>query len=189
MRRLLLTGPALALLVLLAGCGGGSTRESATVTVSKGPIGSIGPLGPTPTCAGAPATAPVPPGSTTNLATKPVVIPPGGPPPCELQTIDLVVGKGAQAVDGSQVAVKYVGLLYQGGTEFDSSWKRSPTETLPFAIGSGVIPGFSNGTRGMRVGGRREILIPSKDGYGDQGTGPIPPGADLIFVVDRVKVG
>lgn len=173
--------PLVLVATLAAACGGSSSKNTVAQAPTAGPS-------PTPTCMSAPPTAPAPAGATTNLKVKPVVKVPTTLAPCELQTIDLVVGKGAEAKDGSNVAVKYVGLLYADGSEFDSSWKRSPTETLPFTIGGGVITGFSDGTKGMKVGGRREILIPSKDGYGPEGSAPIPPNADLIFVVDLVKV-
>lgn len=175
MRRALAAGAGL---LLVAGCGGSGSATPAAKPSAR------------PSCVAAPPTAPAPAGATTDLTKKPAVEIPDTPPPCELQTIDLVVGKGAPAVDGSPVAVKYVGVLYANGKEFDSSWSRSPSETLPFTLGGGVIPGFSNGTKGMRVGGRREILIPSKDGYGADGSPPvIPPHAELVFVVDLMKVG
>ena len=173
----------LALVATLTACGGGSNETSTQV---QAPASRT----PTSTCVAAPPTAPAPAGASTDLLVKPTVTVPDTPPPCDLQTIDLVVGKGTEAKEGSSVAVKYLGVLYAGGKEFDSSWSGGPRQTLPFAIGGGVIPGFSNGTKGMRVGGRREIVIPSKDGYGPGGSPPvIPPNADLIFVVDLVKVG
>ena len=99
----------------------------------------------------------------------------------------LVVGTGATAKAGSQVTVKYVGVLFSTGKEFDSSWSRGECETLPFTVGQGVINGFTIGVTGMKVGGRREVTIPPKDGYGAQGVGPIPPNATLIFVIDLVS--
>lgn len=125
---------------------------------------------------------------TTDLTKKPVVAVPKTPAPAETTTIDIVCGTGAQADDGSAVEVKYVGVLYSNGKEFDSSWKRGPAQTLPFTIGGGVIPGFSKGVTGMKLGGRREVIIPAKDGYGDSPSGQIPPGSTLIFVIDLVKV-
>lgn len=126
---------------------------------------------------------------TTDLATKPVVVVPKDPAPAATKVVEIVCGTGTKAVAGSAVKVKYVGVLYANGKEFDSSWSRSATDTLPFTIGSGVIPGFSIGATGMRVGGRREVIIPAKDGYGAQGGGPIPPNATLLFVIDLVSVG
>ena len=101
----------------------------------------------------------------------------------------MVVGGGAVAAEGAAVEVRYVGAFYETGEEFDSSWSRSAEETLPFTVGAGqVIPGFEQGVEGMAVGGRRAITIPSELGYGEQGTGPIPGGATLVFVVDLVTV-
>jgi peptidylprolyl isomerase len=98
---------------------------------------------------------------------------------------DVVVGTGAEAKEGSAVEVQYLGVNYANGEEFDSSWSRNQ-EPLPFTIGSGVIPGFSIGTTGMKVGGRRLVVIPPADGYGN--AGPVP-GGTLAFVIDLVKVG
>ncbi len=125
---------------------------------------------------------------STDLSKKPVVVVPKDPAPAETLVADLVCGDGAVAAEGSAVEVKYLGVLYKDGKEFDSSWKRGDAETLPFTVGGGVIPGFSIGVTGMKVGGRRMVTIPAKDGYGDQGTGGIPPGSVLIFVIDLVKV-
>ena len=124
---------------------------------------------------------------STDLSKKPVIAVPTGPAPTETTFTDLVCGTGTQADDGSQVEVKYVGVLYTNGKEFDSSWKRGPTETLPFTIGSGVIAGFTKGVTGMKVGGRRMIVIPPKDGYGSSASGGIPGNSTLVFVVDLVK--
>jgi peptidylprolyl isomerase len=125
---------------------------------------------------------------TTDLTKKPVITVPTTPAPTATTTVDIVCGTGPQANDGSAVKVKYVGVLYKGGKEFDSSWKRGPSETLPFTVGTGVIPGFSTGVNGMKVGGRRMIVIPSKEGYGDTASGSIPAGSTLIFVIDLVSV-
>lgn len=135
-------------------------------------------------------TACTPSGSgTTDLKKKPVVTVPTTPDPDETRFVDIVCGSGAQADVGSAVTVKYVGVLYFDGKEFDSSWSRGPDETLPFTVGAGVVPGFSKGVTGMKVGGRRMIIIPSKDGYGDEGRPPsIPGGATLVFVIDLVTV-
>jgi len=181
------------LVLALTGCGSSSGTTGAQSSPSPDPSGTQQSSEPgsgsaLTACVNAPATAPA--GATTDLKVEPKVAKPTGPAPCALQTRDLVIGKGAPAKPGSMVAVKYVGVLYQDGTVFDASWKTSASTTLPFTIGAmGVIAGFDKGTQGMRVGGRREIIIPSKDGYGDAGSPPvIPPSADLIFVVDLVKV-
>jgi peptidylprolyl isomerase len=126
---------------------------------------------------------------TTDLKKKPEITVPKGPAPAETQVIDIVCGTGAEATDGSQVTGKYVGVLYADGKEFDSSWKVSPDYTFDFTVGGNVIPGFSIGAKGMKVGGRREVIIPAKDGYGASGYPPAIPGnAALIFVIDLVAV-
>jgi peptidylprolyl isomerase len=126
---------------------------------------------------------------TTDLAKKPVVIPPTAAAPTKTTFTDIVCGTGAQADEGAEVQVRYLGVLYKGGKEFDSSWSRGPTETLPVTVGTGVIPGFSIGITGMKVGGRREVYIPASDGYGAAGSPPsIPANATLIFVIDLVSV-
>jgi peptidylprolyl isomerase len=129
------------------------------------------------------------PDATTDLTTKPQPQIEEGPPPCDLVITDIVVGTGAEALTGAQADVRYVGALYDGGTEFDSSWSRSPQETLPVPLGQGgVIPGFEQGILGMREGGRRQVVIPGDLAYGPQGRPPIPPDATLVFVIDLVRV-
>ena len=126
---------------------------------------------------------------STDLSVAPEVPPSEAPPPCELVVGDVVVGTGPEAVEGSTVAVKYVGAFYDTGEEFDSSWSRGPNETLPVVLGAGqVIPGFEQAITGMSVGGRRLVTIPSDLAYGPQGQGPIPGGATLTFVIDLVEV-
>ena len=115
----------------------------------------------------------------------------GAPPrPTTLTYADVVTGDGAEVVVGSAAKLKYVGALYDNGTEFDSSWSRGPDETFDIkACFEGAIAGFSVGPIGMKVGGRRLITIPAAFGYGAQGSPPaIGPDKDLIFVVDLVAV-
>src|SRR5215212_111973 len=116
--------------------------------------------------------------------TKPQVKPPKGAPPKQLVTKDLEEGTGPPATAGDEVTVQYVGVNYKTGKEFDSSWSRN--EPFPFALGSGlVIPGWEEGVEGMKVGGRRELIIPPELGYGSAGSPPaIPPNETLVFVVD-----
>jgi peptidylprolyl isomerase len=114
---------------------------------------------------------------------------PDGPPPGELEITDLVVGDGAEATPGQKVTVHYVGVSYSTGEEFDASWNRG--EPFAFPLGGGrVIAGWDQGVAGMRVGGRRRLVIPPHLGYGDRGAGAsIKPGETLIFVVDLLSVG
>ncbi|GAA3167147.1 FKBP-type peptidyl-prolyl cis-trans isomerase [Streptomyces ramulosus] len=116
--------------------------------------------------------------------TKPEVVVPEGDAPTELTVQDLVVGDGAEVKPGMVVRVHYVGVTYGSGKEFDASWDRG--EPFKFALGGGkVIKGMDRGVRGMRVGGRREIIVPPRLGYGKQSPSPlIPAGSTLVFVVD-----
>ena len=129
-------------------------------------------------------------GSTVaDAGEKPTVEVPEGPPPTELQIEDLESGSGDEATTGDQVSVQYVGVLYDTGEEFDSSWDRG--EPFQFQLGSGqVIPGWDQGVVGMKVGGRRQLIIPPDLAYGAQGYPPdIPPDATLIFDIDLKKIG
>jgi peptidylprolyl isomerase len=125
------------------------------------------------------------------LATEPVIKLPKTPAPTKLVKTDLVVGTGATAEPGDQVAVNYIGELYKNGKVFDASWKDTPGKAFgPFQLGAGaVIKGWDQGLVGMKVGGRRELIIPPSLAYGKNGSGTtIPPNATLIFVVDLLSV-
>jgi peptidylprolyl isomerase len=119
---------------------------------------------------------------------KPEVDPHLGPEPTDLEVTDLSVGEGAEAQAGSTVSVHYVGIAHSTGEEFDASFNRG--EPLQFRLGVGqVISGWDNGVQGMKVGGRRRLVIPPHQAYGDRGAGGvIGPGETLIFVVDLVDV-
>jgi peptidylprolyl isomerase len=119
---------------------------------------------------------------------KPEIDYPDGPPPADLEITDLVVGTGAEAHAGHQVEVHYVGVSYSTGEEFDASWNRGQTFTFPLG-GGRVIKGWDQGVAGMKVGGRRKLVIPAHLAYGDRSPSPlIKPGETLIFVVDLVGV-
>jgi FKBP-type peptidyl-prolyl cis-trans isomerase FkpA len=109
-----------------------------------------------------------------------------------LQKIDTVVGKGKVAEAGKVVSVHYTGWLYtpaapkQRGMQFDSSVGRGP---FSFPLGGGqVIAGWDQGVAGMKVGGKRTLIIPAALGYGARGAGPIPANANLIFDVELLDV-
>ncbi|GAA1069725.1 FKBP-type peptidyl-prolyl cis-trans isomerase [Kitasatospora arboriphila] len=119
---------------------------------------------------------------------KPEIDFPGGEPPAELQIRDIVVGDGAEAKAGAVVEVHYVGVTFSTGEEFDASWNRGQTFRFPLGAGR-VIKGWDQGVQGMKVGGRRELVIPPNLAYGNQSPSPlIPAGSTLIFVVDLLGV-
>jgi len=119
---------------------------------------------------------------------KPEVDFPGGEPPTELQITDVIEGDGPVAKAGDTVGVHYVGVAWSSGEEFDSSYNRGTP--LSFRLGVGqVIAGWDQGVQGMKVGGRRQLVIPSHLAYGKSGAGAvIKPGETLIFVCDLVSV-
>lgn len=177
------------LVVALSGCGGSPDDPTLGAGASGSPSAtSSSPASAAPvTCPVTPEQVPPPAGAVTDLGTKPTVAASSAAPPQTVQVADLVTGTGPAAQPGSRVQVKYVGAFYESGSEFDSSWSRGADSTLPFiACGEQVIPGFSVAPVGMKVGGRRQVVIPSRYGYGEQGTGPIPGGATLVFVIDLV---
>lgn len=119
------------------------------------------------------------------LKNKPKVVPPAGAAPTKLGVIDIVKGTGPPAKPGSSITVNYVGVLFKGGTEFDSSWKGGQPAT--FMLGQ-VIPGWNQGIPGMKTGGRRELVIPAKLAYGAQAQKNIPANSALVFVIDLLSV-
>jgi peptidylprolyl isomerase len=169
--------------VLIAGCGSSGSSSSIGVgnenttdnALIKESTSSTG----TSTIA---STATVKTPATGALSKKPTVSIPVGAAPTKLVIKDLIKGTGKAVTSPStSVTVNYVGVLYKGGKEFDSSWKRG--ETATFSL-SGVIPGWTQGIPGMKVGGRRELIIPAALAYGAKGTPGIPPNSPLVFVID-----
>jgi peptidylprolyl isomerase len=126
--------------------------------------------------------------SSGGKKTKPKVTVPSGPPPKQLEIKEIEKGTGATAKTGDEALVQYVGVGYESEEEFDSSWSRN--EPFPITLGaSGVIPGWEQGIPGMKVGGRRELIIPPNLAYGPQGSPPvIGPNETLIFVIDLLAV-
>ncbi|MCX6367105.1 MAG: FKBP-type peptidyl-prolyl cis-trans isomerase [Armatimonadetes bacterium] len=98
---------------------------------------------------------------------------------------DLQVGTGKEAKNGTSIEVHYTGWLTDG-TKFDSS--KDSGKPFPLSLPGGVIAGWNEGIPGMKVGGKRKLVIPPALGYGDQGQGTIPPGATLVFEVELLKV-
>jgi peptidylprolyl isomerase len=126
--------------------------------------------------------------TTTDLSKKPVVEVPDGPLPCELAVTDIVEGTGPAAKPGDQLTMRYVGVTWSTGEEFDASWDSG--SDFPVTLGAGmVIQGWDQGLVGMKQGGRRQLVIPPSLAYGDQAQNGIPANSTLIFVVDLVKIG
>ena len=119
---------------------------------------------------------------------RPQIDKPDGDVPFDLLIEDLVVGDGDEATNGTKVSVHYVGVAFSTGEEFDASWNRG--QPFEFKLGKGqVIPGWDAGVAGMRVGGRRQLTIPSAMAYGARGAGGvIKPHEPLVFVVDLLSV-
>lgn len=179
-----------------------SSKPAASVSTTAPAPSTTGPAGTTPTPGSptAPTTAgpsappttlfapgPVP--AVTGAATlskEPTIAAGSGAPPSKLVGKDLVVGTGATAGPAGSVTVQYVGALWTDGKVFDASW--TDQGPVSFQLG-GVIPGFKDAIIGMRIGGRREIVIPPAFGYGASGQPPtIPPNATLVFVIDLLSV-
>jgi peptidylprolyl isomerase len=175
-----LTLAAVGAAAIAAGCGSGSTSTITVGNENKADNALASSTGATSTKATTPTSGP--------LSTEPTVNPPKTAPPKTLVVKDLIVGTGPEAKAGQSVTVNYVGVLYKGGKQFDASWRRK--EPFTFTLGNGsVIKGWDQGVAGMKVGGRRMLIIPSNLGYGPAGSGSsIPPNAALVFVVDLLGV-
>jgi len=156
----------------IAGCGSSSDSSSSTSS------------GETSTAAKSAAST----ASQTDTKVKPKVTVPSEPAPKKLTEKEIVKGTGPEAKSGDEVTVQYVGVGYESEEEFDSSWSRS--EPFSFTLGAGeVIPGWDQGVAGMKVGGRRELIIPAELAYGPAGSPPaIGPNETLIFVIDLLAV-
>lgn len=155
----------LALAIAVAGCGG-SDDSSSDSTASSGSAEA----------------------SITDTSKKPKVTVPTGVSPTKFAYKDIVEGTGPVAKSGDKVTVQYVGVGFDTEKEFDSSW--SSGQPFPFTLGAGdVITGWDKGVEGMKVGGRRELVLPADLAYGPAGRPPsIGPNETLIFVIDLLKV-
>ncbi|MCW2605348.1 MAG: Peptidylprolyl isomerase [Frankiales bacterium] len=183
---------AAALCLALAACGGGDDAGddptlSAPSTEASSGASAAAPAADCPTQL---TTGTAPASVSKDLKVQPKVPANTAAAPTTVTASDVVVGTGAEATAGKQVAVKYVGALDKSGKEFDSSWSRGAEETLPFTVcGQEVVPGFSVAPLGMKVGGRRIVQIPEQFGYvgGNPGAG-IAAGDVITFVIDLVSV-
>jgi peptidylprolyl isomerase len=122
---------------------------------------------------------------TTNMGEAPTIGAPSGTPPTTLVTEDIIVGTGAEALPTSTMTVHYTLMTWSNGALIESSWNSGSPATFPLA---NVIIGWQQGIPGMKVGGRRLLVIPPDIGYGASGSGPIGPNETLIFVVDAIGV-
>ena len=178
-------GALLGAALLTTGCGS-SKLKTAEIPSSNAPPATTAT---TPAAAATGPAKPLPPTpGEKNLKKKPPIAKPKGNPPAKLVQRDIVKGKGAVAKAGKSLTLQYVGIAYSTGQEFDTSWgKPSPFQ---FTLGSGgVIPGWEQGIPGMRVGGRRQLVIPPDLAYGAAGQPPsIGPNETLVFDVDLLKV-
>jgi peptidylprolyl isomerase len=174
---------ALTAAIAIAGCGSSGGSSTITIGNENSADDALIKAGETTTSSAAVKTP-----TSGPLATEPKVTPPTGPPPTKLETKNLIVGTGAEAKDGEKVTVNYVGVLYKTGKVFNASWETK--EPFSFTLGEGqVIKGWDEGIPGMKVGGRRELIIPAELAYGKAGSPPkIPPNEALVFVVDLLGV-
>lgn len=173
--RLLLLAVLSSLALALAACGDDEEETSSDEPAAEQTTTTVAPEEPTEI--------------STNLEAKPEIGKPTGEPPAELVKEDIVVGKGRRVKEGDTVTVHYVGVNFSTGDQFDASWDRGEPTQFPLQKGS-LIEGWVQGMKGMRVGGRRKLVIPPDLGYGPQGQPPaIPPNETLVFVIDLKKIG
>jgi peptidylprolyl isomerase len=185
-----ITCAVLALAAAVAGCGssGGTTAAGVVTAPSAGATSATSTAAASTsasTSASASATStttsstPLP----TALKTKPKVSIPSGAPPSKLVVKDLIKGTGAAATASSTVNVQYVGVLYKGGKQFDASWNDGSGQPVSLPL-TGVIKGWQQGIPGMKIGGRRELIIPPSLGYGATAQSKIPANSTLVFIID-----
>jgi peptidylprolyl isomerase len=174
---------AVAVAAALAGCGGSSTAPGIVLAPGAGATAAAT------TAAAASSTTASSTTSTSStplpaaLKTKPTVTVPKGAPPKTLVVKDLIKGTGPAVTSGSTVTVQYVGVVYKDGKQFDASWNDGSGQpaSLPLAQ---TIQGWQKGLIGMKVGGRRELIIPPSLGYGSTAQAKIPANSTLVFVID-----
>jgi peptidylprolyl isomerase len=177
---------ALALAAAVAGCG---SSTSVAPGVQTAPSAGATAATSTATVSSSTSSASATSTTTSNtplpaaLKSKPKVSIPSGPPPKKLVVKDLIKGTGPAATPSSTVNVQYVGELYKGGKQFDASWNDGSGQPVSLPL-SGVIKGWQQGIPGMKVGGRRELIIPPSLGYGSTAQSKIPANSTLVFVID-----
>jgi peptidylprolyl isomerase len=160
-----------------------TTTTTATTTTTTALAGSTTTT--VPAAIGAIPAADLSPAGTAGKA--PTVVVPPGSPPTQLESADLITGTGSAAKTGDALTVQYVLATYSSRKTVQSSWTGQP---FTFTLGQGVIQGWDEGVVGMKVGGRRELIVPPSLGYGStaQGAG-IAANDTLVFIIDLVKIG
>ena len=167
MRRVL-TAIAACLALAIAGCGSGDTSSTEAPTSAS--------------------TATAKPDRPIQPRGKPTVTVPSGPPPRRLVKKDLIEGRGPPAKAGDEVGIQYVGVLYATGKQFAAS-SGSRDAPVVFTLGDpGVTVGWNRGIEGMKLGGRREVIIPPRFGYGSERVGSVPSNSTLVYVIELVDV-
>jgi FKBP-type peptidyl-prolyl cis-trans isomerase len=174
---------------VVAGCGSSSKSVSTAAGVVLAPSGGATSAAATPATSSTSTTASSTSSSNVKLPTafntEPTIKSPGGTPPKKLVVKNLITGTGpALTSPSSTITIAYVGALYTNGKVFDSSWKDDPSTHTISQAASGFVPGFEQGLLGMKVGGRRELIIPPSLAYGKKAQGSIPANSTLIFIVD-----
>ena len=142
----------------------GSTTTTVPATIAAIPAADLSPAG--------------------TAGKAPTVVVPPGSPPTQLESADLITGTGPAAKTGDALTVQYVLATYSSRKTVQSSWTSQP---FTFTLGQGVIQGWDEGVVGMKVGGRRELVIPPELAYGAKGSGTIPPNSTLTFIIDLLK--
>jgi peptidylprolyl isomerase len=175
----------LALAGAVAGCGSSAApgivlAPASGATADTTTAASASASSSTTTSASSTSSTPLP----SALKTEPKFSPPTGAPPKKLVVKDLIKGTGPAVTSPSQtLTVQYVGKVYKTGKVFDASWSHPGAQPTPLPL-SGVIPGWQKGLIGMKVGGRRELIIPPSEGYGSTAQAKIPANSTLVFVID-----
>ncbi len=173
-----------------SGSAGTTTTTTAAQTTTTGAAAATTTTAGPGAGAGASTIAPIPAADLSpagQSGTAPTVIVPKSAPPTQLESTDLITGSGATAQTGNTVSVQYVLATYSSKMTIQSSWT---SQSFSFTLGEGqVIPGWDKGVVGMKVGGRRELIIPPALGYGANSPGAgIAANDTLVFVIDLLKV-
>jgi len=173
---------------VIAGCGGSNNSDTAHIESPPAASQTLTYSATTTSTTSSTTTAPTATTPKTGpLSKEPTITVPSGPAPKTLQITDIVKGTGTAAAVGDTITVNYVGALYKNGKVFDSSWSRHQplTETL---APTSLIQGWVDGVAGMKVGGRRELIIPPALAYKNFAEAGIPANSTLIFIIDLLGV-